>query len=98
MTVSKFFSILFRVILYPYILYWALIYYILNERKLEFDAFFSKDLLFTVSFVLFCCFVFAMLFCFISYSIRNSERPVTIIYSPKYLYDNYWDEVAKSFD
>jgi hypothetical protein len=98
MTVTKFFGIIFRVIFYPAIVYWAIKFYFFNEKNYEFEELWNNEGTFAASFVISVIYMLFMIICFIAYSIRNSDKSVAIAYSPPYLYKNYWNEVSKAFE
>jgi hypothetical protein len=98
MTVSKFFGILARLLLYPFILYWAYVYYFANEKNQDFGEIINNKGIVLISFVLFCIFAGIMLICFVAFCIKNSGKALTIVFSPKYLYTNHWKDIEKQFD
>jgi hypothetical protein len=99
MTVSNFFSLVAKLLFYPFIVYWTLPLYLFNERNSTFEELWSdQSVFYNASFILFVVFMFVMLICFIAFTIRNNDKALTIVFSPKYLFNNYWSDVSKAFD
>ena len=99
MTVSKFFSLIAKLLFYPFIAYWTFPLYFFNERNNSFEELWTQESYFyNVSFIAFVFFMVVMIVCFIAFTIQNSHKALTIVFSPKYLIDNYWDDVSKAFD
>lgn len=98
MTVSAFFGIVLKMILYPLAFYWIIKLYFFNEENLEFAELWNNNVLFLCSFIVSIIFGIITIVCFIAYSIYNRNKALTIVFSPKYLYERYWKDVSKAFE
>lgn len=78
--------------------YWAVIFYFFNERNMKWKDFWGVEVLFMASFIVFILFSIVMLITFIAYCIYNKKKALIIAFSPRYLFENYWNDVNNAFD
>lgn len=101
MTVGRLFSILFQILLVPLTLYWTIPLYINNNGNYNFDELWYdkkiESFSFNISFVAFIIFSFMMFLTFIAYLRQNKGKSAAIVFSPKYLKNDYWKDVDKFF-
>ena len=98
MTVSKFFGILFYLILYPTVVYWLVVFLFWNEANNSWKYLWEHSIIFDISFVVSVCFSIFMFICFVIYVVHNSGRAITIAFSPKYIFNNFWADISNELN
>lgn len=98
MTVSRFFWILIRLVLIPFLAYWAIKLHFYNDKNQRFGDLMGSDGLFTASFIGSTLCLVGFVICIVTFMAHNSEKSIAIVLSPQYLYKNFWSDVSRAFD
>jgi len=93
MTINQLATILFRLVLFPTILYWILPLYVFNHSLNTFEVLGSESTLFKISFISFMVTIGLYFIFFIMYLVANKNKSVVIVLAPSYIANNFWKDL-----